>query len=262
NSVDGVASRDWLVEAVGAAANASTSMSRLAEDVVIWSTHEFGFVELDDRYSSSSSIMPQKKNPDTAELVRGRAAETQALHQALLANTKGLPMAYNRDLQAASPPAFRAMKHARESVAVLRGVLETASYDVDAMQRTVERGFTGATELADVLVREYDLSFREAHHAVATVARSGGRVTADAVESALRDVVDEKIDVEAEDVEEALDASVSVARHDSYGGPGEIDTAIEDVADEIEKHESRVADLESELNEARRALDEAIEEVS
>lgn len=261
NSMDGVASRDHCVEAAAAAANAHTTLSRLSEDLVIWSTHEYGFVELDDRFSSSSSIMPQKKNPDTAELARGKAASTQAALSALLSNLKSQPMAYNRDLQEATGHVWRAMEECRSSLKVVRGAVETASFDEERMRESVERGFTGATELADTLVREAGLSFRTSHHVVAEVARRGGPVDADVVREVAASAADVEVEVSDEAVERALDPERNVEAHDSYGGPGEVEDSLEDVETELEEDREELERRRQRLEGSKEMLAQATEDI-
>ena len=169
NSVDAVADRDFIADFLYAAAVAAVHASRIAEELVLWSSAEFGFVELSDEHATGSSIMPQKKNPDVPELVRGRAARLIGDLVAVLANLKGLPLAYDGDLQeqrvplydgAAAAPALRAL------ALVVRGL----RFDRDAMRRATERGMLGATDLADHLARR-GVPFREAHEIVGRLVR-------------------------------------------------------------------------------------------
>lgn len=261
NSMDGVASRDFLVESVGAAANHMTTLSRLCEDLVIWSSQEFGYLELGDAYSSTSSIMPQKKNPDTLELARGKAGSVQAALTALHMNLKGQPMAYNRDLQEATPHAWRAYSAARDSVRVLRGAVESMEFDREALREALDGGFVGATALADALVRE-GVPFRSAHHVVAVVARNhdAGEVDASIVREAAEEVGVE-VTVKGEEVEEALDPERAVERLDSFGGPGELGEALKDARKGLERDVEALEDLEMQLEKADDELAAAVREV-
>lgn len=261
NSMDGVASRDFLVESVGAAANHMITLSRLCEDLVVWSTREFGYLELGDAYSSTSSIMPQKKNPDTLELARGKAGSVQAALTALHMNLKGQPMAYNRDLQEATPHTWRAYGAARDSVRVLRGAVESMEFDREALREAADGGFVGATALADALVRE-GVPFRTAHHVVAVVARNHDASEIDA--SVVRDAAEEvgvKVSIEDEEVETVLDPERYVERLNSFGGPGELGEALGDARDGLEHDVETLEDFEMELENADDELAAAIREV-
>ena len=161
NSVDAVADRDAAVEFLAAAAISAVHLSRLAEELVLWATEEFGFVELPDAFATGSSMMPQKKNPDVAELVRGKTGRTIGALVALLTVLKGLPLAYNRDLQEDKPPLFDAAATLRESLDVLAALVPGLRFDV-ARMRAAADGLLLATDLADLLV-ERGVPFRRAH---------------------------------------------------------------------------------------------------
>src|SRR6188472_2723139 len=165
NSLDAVSDRDFVVEAIGAIALGMVHLSRLAEELTWWSNPRFGFVQASDAFSTGSSIMPNKKNPDPAELVRGRAARTIAALTAVLTILKGLPLAYQRDLQEDKPPLFGAVGVYEASLGVLAGMLDTLHVDRDRMRAAAAEGFTTATSVADALVRR-GVPFRAAHHVV------------------------------------------------------------------------------------------------
>lgn len=165
NSMDAVGSRDTALEFLSAAAIAMVHLSRLAEELVLWSTAEFGFVELSDAYSTGSSLMPQKKNPDVPELVRGKAGRVIGDLVALLTIVKGLPLTYNRDLQEDKEPLFDAAATLRDSLAVMAGAIATLTVRVDRMRAAAEDPMLLATDLAEALVRT-GVPFREAHEAV------------------------------------------------------------------------------------------------
>lgn len=174
NSMDAVGSRDVALEFLSACAIAMVNLSRLAEELVLWSSSEFGFVELADAYATGSSLMPQKKNPDVPELVRGKAGRVIGDLVALLTVVKGLPLTYNRDLQEDKEPIFDAATTLRDSLAVLSGALDTLAVRVDRMRAAADDPMLLATDLAEALVRE-GVPFREAHEAV-------GRIVAHCVE--------------------------------------------------------------------------------
>jgi argininosuccinate lyase len=174
NSLDAVADRDFVVETLAAIALGMVHLSRLAEELTWWSNPGFGFVRASDAYSTGSSIMPNKKNPDPAELVRGRAGRVVGALTGVLTMLKGLPLAYQRDLQEDKEPLFDAVAVYEASLAVLAGMLETLTVDAARMRAAASEGFTTATAVADALVR-LGVPFRAAHHVVgALVARAEG----------------------------------------------------------------------------------------
>jgi argininosuccinate lyase len=165
NSLDAVSDRDFVAELLFVAALAMVHLSRLAEEITWWSNPRFGFVRAADAFSTGSSMMPNKKNPDPAELVRGRAARIVGSLAGFLALLKGLPLAYQRDLQEDKPPLFEACATLEASLDVLAGMVATLAVDREAMQRAAEEGCTTATAVADALVRR-GVPFRAAHHVV------------------------------------------------------------------------------------------------
>jgi argininosuccinate lyase len=182
NSLDAVSDRDFVVETVGAIALGMVHLSRLAEEITWWSNPRFGFLRVSDAFSTGSSVMPNKRNPDPAELVRGRAARVIGAHAGLLARLKGLPLAYQRDLQEDKAPLFDAVAVYESSLGVMAGLLDTIGVDRERMRAAADEGFTTATAVADALVRR-GIPFRVAHHVV-------GSLVAQAEEAGLRlDVV-------------------------------------------------------------------------
>ena len=165
NSMDAVSDRDFMLDLVYACAVCQTHLSRLAEEIILWSTEEFGFVTLDDEYSTGSSIMPQKKNPDFAELVRGKTGRVLGDLQTLLVMLKGLPLAYNKDMQEDKEPTFDAVDTLAMSLRAMRGMLDTLRINTDEMRSAALGGFMAATDVADYLVGK-GVPFREAHEIV------------------------------------------------------------------------------------------------
>ena len=223
NSMDAVSARDFLVETTAAVAALSTTLSGLAEDLVVFSNR--GYVELDDAYASTSSIMPQKKNPDTMELVRGTAGDATAGLNALLSILKGLPRAYNRDLQRAHPHAFEAVDAVREATTVAAGAVATAEWDAPALSAAASAGFSTATGVADLLAMS-GIPFRTAHETVALATEALGdgsdaEAAYAALEAAAAETLGEPLEarVDREAVEAALDPVESVTSRDSVGGP-------------------------------------------
>jgi len=170
NSVDATASRDFLMETASALAILGVHLSRIGEEIVIWSSQEFGFIVLSDAFSTSSSMMPQKKNPDVAELVRGKAARLMGAVTTLMALEKSLAFGYGRDLQEDKRPIFDALDDAEVSLRALAGAIATARFDADRMREALNRGHLCATDLADFLVQR-GVPFREAHRVVGGLVR-------------------------------------------------------------------------------------------
>jgi argininosuccinate lyase len=170
NSLDAVSDRDFVAEALFTAALTQVHLSRLGEEIVLWSSDEFGFLVLSDAHSTGSSMLPQKKNPDVAELARGSAGRLIGHLTGLLATLKGLPLAYNRDLQGDKEPLFDALDTCGRALAALTGLLATATFVRERMQAAADTPATAATDLAEMLV-EQGVPFRDAHAAVGALVR-------------------------------------------------------------------------------------------
>ncbi|HET8665241.1 MAG TPA: argininosuccinate lyase [Nocardioides sp.] len=170
NSIDGTAARDFVAEFCFVTAMTGVDLSRLAEDVVIWTTAEFGFARLDDAFSTGSSIMPQKKNPDIAELTRGKSGRLVGNLAGLLATLKGLPLAYNRDLQEDKEPVFDSVDTLQVVLPAVTGMVATLTFDTDRLAALAPQGFSLATDVAEWLVRE-GVPFREAHEVAGAAVR-------------------------------------------------------------------------------------------
>ncbi|HEY0352596.1 MAG TPA: argininosuccinate lyase, partial [Enterovirga sp.] len=164
NSLDSVSDRDFVIETVAAAAITAMHLSRFAEEIVIWTTPQFAFVRLSDAFTTGSSIMPQKRNPDAAELVRGKSGRVIGALQALLVVLKGLPLAYGKDMQEDKEGAFDALQTLSLCLAATAGMVRDMEPDLDTMKSWAGAGYATATDLADWLVRVADIPFREAHH--------------------------------------------------------------------------------------------------
>jgi argininosuccinate lyase len=163
NSLDAVADRDFVVEFLAAASLIMTHLSRLSEELILWSSQEFDFIRMDDAYSTGSSIMPQKKNPDVAELARGKTGRVYGALFSVLTLLKGLPLAYNKDMQEDKEPVFDTVKTLVTTLTVFRPLLETLHINADKMHKAAEEGFLNATDLADYLAQS-GIPFRTAHH--------------------------------------------------------------------------------------------------
>ena len=162
NSMDGVSDRDYLIEYLSACATIMMHLSRFSEEIIIWNSNEYQFVEIDDAYSTGSSIMPQKKNPDIAELVRGKTGRVYGALMSLLTTMKGIPLAYNKDMQDDKELSFDAMDTVKGCIALFNGMLATMKFNKDRMRSSANKGFTNATDAADYLVK-HGVPFRDAH---------------------------------------------------------------------------------------------------
>ncbi|WP_108658880.1 argininosuccinate lyase [Acuticoccus kandeliae] len=217
NSLDAVSSRDFAIEALAAAAIAATNLSRFAEEVVIWCSAPFGFVKLSDAFTTGSSIMPQKKNPDAAELVRAKVGRIVGALNTLLIVMKGVPLAYSKDMQEDKPPLFDALPALSLCVRATAGMVRDLKVNEAAMLALASKGHTTATDLADWLVRSLGLPFREAHHitgAAVLAADRKGKEIADLSLAELQEV-DPRI---TEDALGYLTVQRSVASRMSLGG--------------------------------------------
>lgn len=168
NSMDGVSDRDYLIEFLSALSIIQMHLSRFSEEVIIWNSNEYRYVEIDDAYSTGSSIMPQKKNPDIAELVRGKTGRVYGALMSLLTTMKGIPLAYNKDMQEDKELSFDAMKTVQDSIVLFDGMLSTIKFNRENMAKSARNGFTNATDAADYLVN-HGVPFRDAHGIIGQV---------------------------------------------------------------------------------------------
>ncbi|MCK4476422.1 MAG: argininosuccinate lyase, partial [Methanophagales archaeon] len=205
NSMDAVSTRDFIIEAISCYANLMTNLSRLAEEIILWSTSEFDFIRLPEEYATGSSIMPQKRNPDYAELARARTGTVHGCLMSVLSICKALPYSYNRDLQEVTPHLLQATKTTAASVAVMKSMVEGLELKKEEMEKKAQIGFTTATELADTIVRETGMSFRTAHKIISSLAS----VLADEKQESIKDKESEKAFV-AEILQRIDDFAVSI----------------------------------------------------
>ena len=172
NSLDAVSDRDFAIEFLTAATQTALHLSRLAEEMILWASQPYGFIRLPDDWSTGSSIMPQKRNPDAAELVRGHSGRIMGCLTSLMVTMKGLPLAYSKDMQNDKPPVFEAFDLLALSIAAMTGMVANVTFDTGRMLDVAASGFSTATDLADWLVREHGLPFREAHHVTGSVVKA------------------------------------------------------------------------------------------
>ena len=219
NSIDSVADRDYLIEFLSALSTIMMHLSRFSEEIIIWNSNEYQFVELDDAYSTGSSIMPQKKNPDIAELVRGKTGRVYGALMALLTTMKGLPLAYNKDMQEDKEMAFDAMDTAADCITLFTGMIKTMKFYKDRMAKSAMNGFTNATDAADYLVGK-GVPFRDAHGIIGRLVlyciEKDTSIDALSLEE-LRSISD-KFD---EDIYDAISLKTCVEKRLTIGAPGE-----------------------------------------
>jgi argininosuccinate lyase len=223
NSIDSVSDRDYALELLAVAAICATHLSRLAEEIVIWSTPQFGFVRLSDSFSTGSSIMPQKKNPDAAELVRAKTGRINGHLIGLLTVMKGLPLAYSKDMQEDKEAVFDAAETLDLMLAAMTGMVGDMAINTDAMKRAAGSGFSTATDLADWLVREAGLPFREAHHVTGRAVAMAESQKKGLEKLSLADLQSLHPAI-TEDVFSVLSVNASVKSRKSFGGtaPAEV----------------------------------------
>jgi argininosuccinate lyase len=217
NSLDGVSDRDFALETLAAAAITAIHFSRLAEEIVIWMTPQFGFVKLSDRFTTGSSIMPQKRNPDAAELARAKVGRIAAAFQGLAMVMKGLPLAYSKDMQEDKETTFDALASLRLIMAAMAGMISDLEPVPEAMRAAAGRGYSTATDLADWLVRELKMPFRDAHHVTGSIVKIAEDKGVDLDQLSLADMqaIEPKI---TKAVFSVLSVENSVKSRTSYGG--------------------------------------------
>lgn len=217
NSIDTVSDRDFALEFLSIASIAAVHLSRLAEEIVIWSTPQFGFIRLSDAFSTGSSIMPQKKNPDAAELVRAKTGRINGSLIALLTVMKGLPLAYSKDMQEDKEQVFDAAESLELAIAAMTGMVTDMTIRTDRMKAAAGSGYSTATDLADWLVREAGLPFRDAHHATGHAVALAEKKGCDLAELSLEELQGINAAITA-DVFNVLTVEASVASRKSFGG--------------------------------------------
>lgn len=227
NSMDSVSDRDYLLELLSDLAIMSMHLSRLSEEIIIWNTDEYRFVEMDDTYSTGSSIMPQKKNPDIAELIRGKSGRVYGSLMSLLTTMKGLPLAYNKDMQEDKEMSFDAIDTVKSLIKLMSGMLSSMKFNHERMAKSARGGFTNATDAADYLVKK-NVPFRDAHEIV-------GRLVLYGIENnkALDDFTLEEFknisEVFDNDIYDAISLKTCVEKRNTKGAPG-----LKAINDEIE----------------------------
>ena len=217
NSMDSVSDRDFALDYLMAAGQTALHLSRLAEEIIIWASQPFGFVKLSDAWSTGSSIMPQKRNPDAAELVRGHTGRIVGCMNALMMTMKGLPLAYSKDMQNDKPPVFEAHDLLGLCLTAMAGMIESVTFNPEKMRGAADSGFSTATDLADWLVRAVNIPFREAHHITGAAVKLCEERGCGLADLSIADIV--AIDARAAGhIMPDLSVEGSVASRTSYGG--------------------------------------------
>ncbi|MEP1207220.1 MAG: argininosuccinate lyase [Rhizobiaceae bacterium] len=234
NSLDSVSDRDFALEFLSAASICATHLTRMAEEIVIWSTPQFGFVQLSDKFSTGSSIMPQKKNPDAAELVRGKGGRITGSLIGLLTVMKGLPLTYSKDMQEDKEGVFDAAETLELCLAAMTGMIKDMSVNVANMEAAAGSGYSTATDLADWLVREAGIPFRDAHHVTGRAVAMAEAKGCELAELDLADLQQLHGDI-TDAVYEVLTVHASVASRTSFGGtsPDSVRARIKDWQDRL-----------------------------
>ena len=237
NSMDSVSDRDYLLEVLSNSAIISMHLSRLSEEIIIWNTDEYRFVEMDDTYSTGSSIMPQKKNPDIAELIRGKSGRMYGSLISLLTTMKGLPLAYNKDMQEDKELSFDAIDTVKNLIELMTGMLFAMKFNEDRMAISAKGGFTNATDAADYLVKK-NIPFRDAHEIVGKLVLYGIEKGKSLDEFTLKEFKNIS-DIFDEDIYDAISLRTCVEKRNTKGAPG-----LTAVNEEIESAKALLKKLE------------------
>ncbi|MDD5111832.1 MAG: argininosuccinate lyase [Candidatus Altiarchaeota archaeon] len=265
HSLDAISSRDFIAETLCALAINMSNLSKLAEEMVYWSTFEFNLITLDDRYTAGSSIMPQKKNPCVAELTRGRTGAVYGSLMQLLTTLKAIPMGYNRDLQEDKPPLWNAIKTVKSTLYVVNGMIGTIKFHEERMEELAGANFTTATEIANYLVIEKKVPFRKSHEIV-------GNLVATLVEEGKSfkdfDTVDRVlkmsgIGISFNDLRDIIDSKKAVQAYKSEGStsPKEVAAMIGEFEESIRRHEKGIKQRRERIEGAKRLTESVVKSV-
>jgi len=267
NSIDAVSSRDFIVEAISVLAMISVNLSRFAEDLIIWSSPDFGVVELPDEFTSTSSIMPQKKNPEVLEVIRARASHVLGNLMAVTATLKNLPSTYNLDFQEITPKLWDSVEITRASLDMMHKILPKLKVTADISSK-VSKSFVAATELANTLVRRHRVPFRTAHKIVGAIAKSliEAKLTFEDTTPVLlakvcQDVAGVKVTVKEEEIKELVNPLKLVQTHNVKGGPApaEVKRALATREKQLFATKSNISKLDKALEEAENKLSSVVQ---
>lgn len=256
NSLDAVTSRDFLVETLSALGTLMINVGRLAEEIILWSTYEFGMIELAEEYSSTSSIMPQKKNPDVAELIRAKTGRVLGDLTGAFMILKAVPTSYNRDFQELTPLLWDAVDVVKSTLPILANMLSTMTIKKERMIQLASSNFSTATELADTIVREKNLPFRTAHTIVGKAVakaiescKTPAEINSELIDEVARDVIGKSLGLSNKTVQAALDPKKFVEKRSIIGGP-----APREVLHSLKIHKKIIAQSEKILQEHKQVL--------
>jgi argininosuccinate lyase len=257
NTIDVTSNRDFALEYASALAIIAATLSRIAEDLVVWSTYEFNMVELTDNLTDTSSAMPQKKNPCPIEMVRGKAASVFSALTNLMIMLKGIPTGYNKDLQETKPPLWQAIDTVSASINIIRLAIGTLKVNRERMLALTQKNHITAIDLAEFLVQQTNLSFREAHFLVGSLVRAAikdgvqlHRLSLERFHAICRDILERKLEIDEAQLKEVTDPTSSIRRRQGIGGPapGETKRMLEDreaklakISTQLEEREARLA---------------------
>ncbi|MXV74250.1 argininosuccinate lyase [Candidatus Poribacteria bacterium] len=265
HALDVISSRDFIAEVLFALSLVMANLSRISEEIVYWTTYEFRMAVLDDAYSFGSSIMPQKKNPDIAELTRGRTGRVYGALLDLLTNLKGLPMGYNRDFQEDKPPLWEAFDIVKACLGLLPDLLKTTDFQTDRMAELANANFATATELANYLVKEHQISFRECHEIVGwLVGELVQQEKTFADWELTQGLLEQKeIDIPISQLKQILDAESAIQNNQSLGGtsPVEVHRMIDNFEAQLEAVDLNIYNCQMQIGDAHRETLRIVDEV-
>ena len=265
HALDVISSRDFIAETLFAVSLVMANLSRISEEIVYWTTYEFGMAVLDDAYSFGSSIMPQKKNPDIAELTRGRTGRVYGALLDLLTNLKGLPMGYNRDFQEDKPPLWEAFDVVKACLGLLPELLRTTDFKTERMAELANANFATATELANYLVKEHQLSFRECHEIVGWLV---GELVKQEKTFANWELTQEllkqrEVDMSISQLKQVLDAELAIQNNQSLGGtsPAEVHRMIGNFEEQLNEIASHIDACQMQIEDAHQETLRIVEDI-
>ena len=265
HALDVISSRDFIAEVLFALSLVMANLSRISEEIIYWTTYEFGMAVLDDAYSFGSSIMPQKKNPDIAELTRGRTGRVYGALLDLLTNLKGLPMGYNRDFQEDKPPLWEAFDVVKACLGLLPELLRTTDFRTERMAELANANFATATELANYLVKEHRISFRECHEIVGWLVGELVQLekTFSDWELTQKLLKQREIDIPISQLKQILDAELAIQNNQSLGGtsPAEVHRMVNKFTEQLNDIESHIHTCQTQIEDAHRETLRIVDEV-
>ena len=265
HALDVISSRDFIAEVLFALSLVMANLSRISEEIVYWTTYEFGMAVLDDAYSFGSSIMPQKKNPDIAELTRGRTGRVYGALLDLLTNLKGLPMGYNRDFQEDKPPLWEAFDVVKACLGMLPELLKTADFKTERMVELANANFATATELANYLVKDRQMSFRECHEVVGWLVGELVQYEKTFSDWELTHTLlkQKEIDISVEQLKQILDAELALENSQSLGGtsPTEVHRMIDNFEEQLNEIALNIYNCQMQIDDAQQETLRIVNEV-